>query len=223
MKIIDSIKSELNKVSGMDKDKKWDYFKTYYLKGSIVVAILLILFIWFVKDVFFQKEGACMGCVYGVELTDEEKYILMDGYLDYFELNPRKYSAFVSTDNMFENTEQQMDANSHEMALIAQIAAGEIYYLILDKDILEMYSNSGIYSTLDEVLEEELIAELKAKDMVVNLTDSDSLKEYPTAIDLKKLGFIKEDYREAYLVFTIARPDDDFPKRFLNYLRDVSK
>lgn len=214
--MLEKSKAELNKIKAMDKEKRWDYFKTYYLKITIALLIGIVLFGWFVKDTIFQKTGACMGCAYEVEITDEQKEILTDGYLEYYGLNPRKYSAALATDNMFEGTDQQMDANSHEMALFAQIAAGEIYYLILDEATLNMYSNGGIYYRLDEIFDNSTLDSLQG--MTVDVKDYGSEDKYPTAIDLKKLGFLEGD-EEGYLVFTIGIPDPEFPVRLLDYLR----
>lgn len=219
MSFTDRIKSEYNKMREMDSKKRLEYYKTYYLKLTIIVLIGIVLFAWFIKDTFFQKEMVCVGCAYGVELTDEQIYALTDGYLDYYGYNPQKCDAYLSTDNMFEGTEQQMDANGQEMALFAQIAAGQIYYLILDEYTLNLYINGGIYAGLDEALPADKIDELA--DAVVNLTDPETGESYRAAIDLKKLGFLKDDSRDGYLIYTIAKPDDEYPERFLQYLQQL--
>lgn len=218
MSITESIKNEYNKICEMDRHKRWDYYKTYYLKATIIAVIGLALFAWFIKDTFFQQEPVSMGCAYGVELTDEQKYTLTDGYMDYYGYNPKKCDAYVSTDNMFEGTQQQMDANGQEMALFAQIAAGQIYYLILDESTMNLYLNGGIYAGLDEVLPADLIDGLN--DAVINLTDPETNESYRAAIDLKKIGFLTEDWQEGYLIYTIARPDDEYPVKLLQYLLD---
>ena len=221
MRITESIKTEYNKIREMDSKKRIEYFKTYYLTATIVTLICLALFAWFVKDTFFQPEPVCMGCAYGVELTDEQRYALTDGYMDYYGYNPRKCAAYVSTDNMFEGTEQQMDANGQEMALFAQIAAGQIYYLILDEYTLNLYINGGVYAGLDEVLPKNVVDGLG--DAVVNLVDPETNESYRVAIDLKKIGFLSEEWQQGYLIYTIARPDSEYPLRLLEYLQAISK
>lgn len=218
MSLKDSINSEIDKISQMDRSKKWDYFKTYYLKWTIGIVVVLIMLIWFVKDTMFQKYPASMGCAYNVELSEEQIYKLTDGYIDYMGLSPKKAWAGLSVDDMFEGTAQEMDARSHEMALFAQIAAGEIYYLILDRDTLELYENGGIYAYLDEVLPEAVVDEME--DVTVSVKDEETGAERPLAIDLQKLGFIDG---EGFLAYTIAKPDDEYPLRFINYLEEVSK
>lgn len=214
----EKITEELNKISNMDKAQKWDYFKTYYLVKTIALVIGLVLLVWFIKDTFLQKKIVNAGCVYGVEISEEERIALTEGYLKYYDINPKKYASYVSTDNMFEGTEQQMDANAHEMALIAQATAGEVFYLILDRENLEMMENSGIILSLDEAFIGEVPkVEL---DSLVSLKNPETNESYNAAIDLKKAGILK-DGREGYLVFTIGIPDSGYPKRFLDYLINI--
>ena len=212
------IQDELNKISQMTREQKWEYFKSYYLVKTIALVIGLALFVWFIKDTFFQKTPVNSGCVFGVEISDEERYALTEGYLDYYNYNHKKYCAYISTDNMFEGTDQQMDANSHEMALLAQVAAGEIYYFILDEENLNMLSNAGIYSSLDVLFSNGMPR--RFENCAVEMNDPDSGEKYDAAIDLKKAG-IFNDGREGYLVFTIGVPDSDYPSDFLNYLDKV--
>lgn len=216
--MIKKIEAEINKISKLDKNQKWDYFKSYYMVKCILLFIGLLLFIWFVKDVFFQKKAVNAGCVYGVEISDEEKNALTDGFLEYYNYDKKKYCAYISTDNMFEGTAQQMDANAHEMALFAQIAAGEIYYLILDKDTFFAMKNGGIYLTLDEAFPEGLKEPFR--DSTVELTDEETGESHQVGIDLKKAGIL-DDGREGYLVFTVGIPDKNYPGQFLDYLMSM--
>lgn len=216
----DKFKAEIDKISQMDKKKRLSYFKTYYLKGTIICLICLICLVWLIKDTVFQKEYAIAGCVYGTVLSEEQLDALTEGYLDRYEYDRKKYQAAIATDNMFEGTAQQMDANSHEMALFAQIAAGEIYYLILDEEMLKAMQNGGIYASLSEVLTEDTINRLG--DSIVELEDTDENVTYMGAIDLKKIGFFTEKNPDGYLVFTIAKPFPDFQEKLTEYIIDIS-
>lgn len=217
-RIKEFIDTELNKVSNMNKEQKWDYFKSYYLAKTVCAVICLVLLLWFIKDTFFQKEIVSAGCVYGIDISEDEKLALTDGYIEYYRYNPKKYCAYVSTDNMFEGTEQQMDANAHEMALFAQIAAGEIYYLILDKENFDMMANGEIYASLNDLFIDGLPEGIK--DCTVELTDSETGELYPAAVDLKKSGLLGAN-KDGYLVFTVGVRDKEFPKKFLAYLMNM--
>ena len=199
------------------KNWSWSYYKTYYLWPSVGVLIALVLFAWFIKDTVFPKRMVCAGCAYGIELSEKQQEALQDGYIRAMGLNPKKAFAGLSTDNIFEDTNQQMDANEQQMALIAQVAAGDIHYLIFDERNLLRYQNSGIYEPLDEVLSEDVLQRVKGN--TYSLTDSDSGEEYLAAIDLKALGLLNEEWQqEGYLIFTIGVPSEEFADTFFAYL-----
>jgi len=210
------LKQEIDKISAMDRAGKWSYFQTYYMKPTLVIVFFLVLLIWFIKDTAFQKEGICNGCIYNVAVTDEQKEWLTTGYLDYYGYDQKKYDASVSTDYMFEDTAQQMDAYAHEMALYAQVAAGDIQYMILDKDTLDYMSNGGIYADLNTVLSEETMHGLEG--MTIELHDDESSEDYEAAIDLVRLGVFDESVGEAYLIFTPVQKDQAFAENFIKYL-----
>lgn len=207
----------------MDKARRKSYLMTYYKWPAIFFVIGLVLFAWFVKDTFFQPEPVSMGCAFGVTLTEEEKTLLTDGYLEYYGHDPKKNVAVVATDNMFEGTAQQMDANGNQMALFAQIAAGEIYYLILDDYLLELYSNGGVYCGLNEVLPKDVVQKLVDSGCTRQLTDPDTGEVYEAAIDLKSIGFLTKEDPDGYLIYTIARPDEGYPLRLYEYLVDCGQ
>lgn len=217
MTIREYITEELNKVSKMDRAKKWDYYKTYYKWPSIILLIGIILFAWFVKDTFFKPNEASMGCAYSVMITDDQKEYLTDGYLDAYGLKKNRNVAYLDVDNMFEGTEQKLDASGQQMALIAQIAGGQIHYLILDEELLNMYSNSGIYCDLSEVLPGDVMNELT--DSVYTLHDPELDIDYKAAIDLNSIGFLEGSHK-GYLVFTIGIPDEDYPLRLYRHIRN---
>lgn len=190
MGIKEKILTEKDKISAMNKEQKFEYFKAYYLAKLICAFVGIILLVWFVNDTFLQKKVVSAGCVYGVFASDDAKEALTKGYLDYYSYDNNKYEAFISTDNMFEDTEQKMDANAQEMALITQASAGEIHYLILDNNNFDRYASGGIYASLDELFKDGLPKEIK--DKVIYTQDEESGISYPAAIDISGTKLFKD-------------------------------
>lgn len=215
MGIKEKILTEKDKISAMNKEQKFEYFKAYYLAKLICAFIGIILLVWFVNDTFLQKQVVSAGCIYGVLVSDDTKEALTTDYLDYYSYDKDKYEAFISTDNMFEDTEQKMDANAQEMALITQASAGEIHYLILDKNNFDRYASGGIYASLDELFKDGLPE--KVKDKVIYTKDPESGISYPAAIDISGTKLFA-DSKEALLVFTIGIPNKDYPVKLLEYI-----
>jgi len=212
------INKEIRKIKSMNREQKISYFKTYYMWKSLAILIAIILVVLFIKDTMFQKEAVSSGIAFNVELSEEQYHKLTDEYLENFGYDSDKYMANVARDNLFYDTAQKMDEYSNMMALQAQIAAGEIFYLMIDKRLMEEMASAGIYSSLDEVLDKETIDYLHSKDAVCSVTDPD-YGEVIVAIDLSKIGFFESD-REGYLIYTVACPSKDYAESFLRYLME---
>lgn len=218
MTLREKIKAEIAKVSEMDNHKKWEYYKSYYMGPSIVAVLILAMLAWYIKDTFYRPDEVSIGCAFSVELTDEQREYLTDGYIEYYGYNPKKSLAYLSMDNLFADTAQKVDADNSLMALYAQIASGQIYYLILDEKGMNTMVEAGIYADLDDIFDKNYLSNYETA--IVELSDSD-VGKYRGAIDLTKIGFLPDD-KEGYLVFTIARPDDDYPKRLLDFISNYT-
>ena len=95
MGINEKLSKEKDKVSGMNKEQKWEYFKAYYLAKTICVVIAIILLIWFVNDTILQKKVVSAGCVYSVPVSDDAKEALTTGFLDYYHYSSYQFASIV--------------------------------------------------------------------------------------------------------------------------------
>lgn len=209
------IRDEINKISAMNRAQKWSYYKTYYMWPTVAVVIGIVLLVWFFMDTFGQKTAVANGCAFGVELSDAQIELITDGYLRTYGYDASKYTAAVAVDNFFADTAQVMDAYSNTMAVCAQIAAGEIQYLILDETTLHSMETAGVYMEPAEVLSSDLYEQVS--ESIVCVTDENA-KAYPAAIDLKAIGWLDDSAPDAYLVFTAGINDDSFADNFLKLL-----
>lgn len=64
MGIKEKILTEKDKISAMNKEQKFEYFKAYYLAKLICAFIGIILLVWFVNDTFLQKQVVSAGGIY---------------------------------------------------------------------------------------------------------------------------------------------------------------
>lgn len=215
MSLKEKIEVELNKVKQMNRTQKISYFKTYYMVPCIVVIVVIALAIWFIADTVFQKKNVSFGVVYNVNISDETETLLTDGYMERYGYDSKKCMTAISRDNLFDGTAQQMDAYSSQMALFAQIAAGEVHYLIVDKSMLDVMQTGGIFASVDEVLSDEMYKNVQ--DSVVILSDEDG-KEYVGAIDLCKLKIVPDCDNGAYLCISVSTPDEQYPDRLVGLL-----
>lgn len=201
------MKNELQKIRQMTPGEKWDYFKTYYLVQTVIGVIVLILAVFFIRDMKMgSREVLASGCLINVAIDEEGFLFLTDGYVDFCGKSIKKASVFLSVDNTLDFMPgNPLDKDSYVMALTAQIYAGEYQYLILDQEAWEHFQASDIYADLAQTLTQEQ-QEAYADRMIRQTVQSEdgTHTETATALDLAGTAFAKRFHlepQEAYLVF----------------------
>jgi len=203
MKIKEKWKLRVSEFKQMDSRQKWSYFKTYYLLKCIIALIFLAMVLHFGFDVEISPQGV-------VYLTDD--------YLSACHKNPKASVSYLSTDNTLSfSSDAPLDQDSYEMALIAQISAGEYSYMILDEQALGYFVESDFYADLGKVLSKEQYHRLEWRLNYQNMQDG----KYPVALCLDKTdiaGYLQTDASKAYLVFTNVNQDIAKNRQLVDYL-----
>ncbi len=57
MALMDEFKEEREKIKNASPEKKWKYFKDYYLKWVIAIGIIILVLIVFTVDMLTKKEN----------------------------------------------------------------------------------------------------------------------------------------------------------------------
>lgn len=211
----ENIRIEIEKVKKMNRAEKWSYFKTYYLVKTLIALTALILIIWFVYDMKqASREVLISGCMVNVEMDDEGYVFLTDGYQNYLGIDEKEGITQISPDNYLDFLgEQQMDNYSYEMALMAQIAAGDFDYMILDEAAYEHFLDAEIYADVNNVLSADQLELCKDR-----LTGEEGVT---TAVDISGTAFAKK-YQVApekvYLVFVDIDLNVERCRDFLDFV-----
>lgn len=218
----ESIELEKKKIEEMSSKEKLSYFKTYYLKKVVVSIFMLVLLIWFIVDmVNSNKEILIAGCMVNVEVGSAGYYYMTDDYLEYADVNSKKNIAYLAVGNRLNFLDgQDMDNYSYEMALIAQLAAGDFHYMILDKSALERFQSLDVYVDMEEVLTKEQLEEYKDAIVYLESEEKGSEKE-AAAIELTDTQLVKKyeiEPKEAYLVLVDVNFNKEKCAQFVNYI-----
>lgn len=226
MTLKETINQEITKFKSMDKEKKWDYFKTYYLKVTIIVVIAFVLLLHLLYSIALGKrEVLASGCFVNVGISEEGVLFLTDEYLTFCEKTDRDAVATVALDESVDvYGELPMSTDPYEeMALLAQLSAGEYQYMILDKEGLEKFAQLELYADLEEILDEQQMINLE--DRIVYLDNQADKDNTASAISLSGTGFAAKYQlvpKDIYLAFVNIEPDVDKNKRIVNYILGVN-
>lgn len=226
MTLKETINQEIDKFKSMDSKKKWDYFKTYYLKVTIIIIIAIALLIHLLYSIGLGKrEVLASGCFVNVGISEEGVCFLTDEYLTFCEKTDKDAVATVALDESLDvYGETPMSTDLYvEMALLAQLSAGEYQYMILDREGLEKFAQMELYADLESILDEQQISNLE--DRIVYLDNQADKNNTASAIALTGTGFATKYQlmpKEVYLAFVNIEPDAEKNKRLINYILGVN-
>lgn len=206
---------EWDKIRQMSPKDKWEYFKSYYLIHTVIGAILLILAVFFIRDMKLSgREVLASGCFVNVTIDEDGFLFLTDGYIDFCGKSVKEATALLSADNELNfMPENPLDTASYEMALTAQMFSGEFQYMVLDEAAWEYFQKLDVYADLTEILTPSQQKEYADKMVYQTYQDEDGEQiETVTALDLTGTGFAVRYHLEpqtAYLIFTETAQEKD--------------
>lgn len=219
MSLKDKLKTELEKIRKMNAGERWSYFKTYYLSLFLIGLIVFVLLLHFCFDMKQNnREVLSSGCLVNVSIKAEGVVFLTDDYVDACDKSLKDAVSYLSTDNTLKFMEDNpLDQDSYEMALTAQIFAGEYSYMILDETALSHFEKDDFYANLEKTLTQSQCDRLKDRMVSQKMQDG----EYPVAINLtdtKVAEFFTSDAKNIYLIFVDVQQDVSKNQQLIEYL-----
>lgn len=222
MPLMDEFKEEREKIKDASPEKKWKYFKDYYLKYVIAGGIILLVLIIFVVDMLTKKEN--MMTVMFVNFADQgttTSNIEMPFTNEYLE-NPKRQEITVET-NIFipsgKSARTEVNYTYEDQQRFSMLLmAGEIDLMVSDEDFIMDLAAQEYVLTLDRVFtEDELkpytdrIVYYNNAPIAIRMDDNALINE-----NLKYKGGNAEELKVCAAFSSLKRLD--MAKRFLKYM-----
>ena len=209
------IKAEVDKIKSMDKKKRLNYLKSYYLGPFLIILFLIICFIWLLSDtVFSRMEPIYSGGMVNCNIP-EDKLEMMEN--DFFEIlggNPKKEEVVISNDFYLTFAEEEQNSELQmEMSLFTLMAAGEFDFLIFDSLSIGKFQSEDTFKDISK-----LTTELNIDEDLYYYNE----QKIPTALKLPES--VREKYQltgynaDVYIAFVDLGRYNDKDIEFLNYL-----
>lgn len=142
-------------LSGMGVKGKAGYFKDYYLKTVVVVALIAAFVIYMVYTIFFRNEETILSVAFLDEasITDTEAF------------NEKMRVSYGLTDDseLLEIADYDLDDNAMLMKFTALTAAQSVDVMICPRETFEKYSGLGYFEDLSEILPDSLYDEVSGR------------------------------------------------------------
>ena len=190
----EGLRKEKEKLAQMDARHKWDYYCTYYLKGTVIGIIVLICVISFIRSYIKNGREVLMeGYMLNVKGSEELYTLMEDGYFEHREGDEKKQQVYLTkeqTMNLDEDGTLQ-DTTSYylEQAIVAEVTGQELDYMFTDRLSFQRLCQMSAFMDLREILTEDQLTDWA--DCLVYYTDEDG-NTAPVALDLTDSDFAAE-------------------------------
>lgn len=202
--------------------QRFDHLWEYYRFTFFVVAACVIIGITLIADVIMTHQVVLFsGTTINVTVTEEGQAKLNGDMLAIYEGNEKKREAvtlIVGTPAVLEGEPNMNQVYAELMRVVSQLAAGDLDYLLLDKDGLEYFMGAEAGEDLRILVSEEYYKTLEPYIVMGTLED---VGEAAVAISIKDTEFAKSCERKGedlYLMFPGNTGRRERIEPFLRYI-----
>ncbi len=195
MPVMDEFKEEREKMKHQPLKVRLSYFWTYYKWFVIVGLLVIIMIVSTVKSYLDKKDYALYGVVLNGLCFTEEAPLAKD-FMEYAEIDTKKYDVSFNSSLSMTNAPNQNNANASQFIMV-YVAAKDLDVAAMDPHYFSNYAYNDTYMDLRELLD---------KDMLQKVSD----KLY--YIDRTVLATISELHGEGKTTDHIAIPDPFHPE-----------
>ena len=217
---------EKEKIKSMTGEQLWEYFKNYYMRTSLLILVFLIALISIaINYTKNQRQLVLGGMTINIEADDDAYTYIDDGYFDYMGYDKHEQRTNVTT-------EQYIDVNDSdhgtyngtiyrpESSLTAQIAAGDLDFVISDITVMNMLNAYEAFIDLRELLTDEQLETLGDRLLYM---DDENGESHAIAIDISGTAFtdrfnVETVNSDVYIGIIANAPNMDNMSGYIDYI-----
>ena len=231
MSIRDEIREQNQKVMEERSGKeKWAHFWHYY-KVHVCVAVVILAFIAYLvlhytvfRPLPYAFAGYALNTNYYLAEDFEPIEAFMADFAAHENINTEEYQVFFDVSNALK-TDSTHDYNiAIDMKLSKAGEHGDMDVIIGTAEQIEMYEINGFYRPpLNEILPEDLYAELDEQGLILYFQPEEYGKDYPIGIyigdapKLQALDLYPEDAEPVLAIVSIS-PRTEMAVAFVEYI-----
>ncbi len=190
----------------------WTYYKWV---GFTVLAIAAAISI--VYGAITTTDPLFNGATVNLMLTEDGRAYITDSWKERLSDDPKDRVELVQLVNPDDAVMMGQDAVSATLQLSIMITAGELDYILMDKEFLGDFSTQEAFADLREILTDEQLKQLGNRVCYY----SDGTNSYPMAVDISQTEFVQNcmSYTEAaFVAFPGNTEHMELADDFLEYL-----
>lgn len=145
--------------AGMSRKEKFDYYREYYLKSTLVILILVVAaaYVIFTLSRPDKKYTITVGMLEGVQFSSDVTETIVDEFCTYLE--DSGYDGTIDRDHTRIKTYYATIVHQTELDNFFEQGVFDVFISV--KPTYDNCVGNGIYRSLDEVLTKEELAQLE--------------------------------------------------------------
>lgn len=176
----DEIKEQNAKLKDASLKEKFEYFKEYYLKATIVIIAAIVIVISIVCSILTSPSDTAFAAYLFNSTGDTYDTELLDSFVEYTGIDTKKHYTYL--DCSFRYNPEAADNYTYVSLekCMAVISNKQLDVMIGDQSSFEYYASNECFHDITTILPEDLMN--KFEDKLVYCTVAETGKTYPCGI-----------------------------------------
>lgn len=217
----DEIREQNAKLKNASPKEKWEYFKDYYLKTTLITMAAIILIGSIVYTMVTAPRDTAFAALFFNDTGDSSDTSLQDSFIEYCGIDTSEHYAYI--DATYTYSSESMDYESGYVGLeksLALIASKELDVIIGDQEAFDYYAKSETFHNITDILSDELLE--RFKDQIYYYTNEETGETLPLGIyvtDSPKLNqYHYYDEKEPIIGFIVNSDSIDNAIAFFEFI-----
>ena len=224
---MDEFREEREGIKTASPERKWKYFKDYYLKWVIGIGVLVVILISFIVSIVTKKEEMLSVLFVNFNSMETADAKVLEPFTQAFLEDPDHQmilldtSSHIAVGEVSDNTSALVKYTyEDEQKMMALAYTGGIDLMISGQDVIERYMEAGWFVPLTDVLDEATLAKYDAEGRVLYY------EEEPAAICMDTAKMLNENYYytgegdpSLYAAFGGGSPHAELAAAFLEFIQ----
>lgn len=192
----DEIREQNAKLKNAPLKDKAAYFKEYYLKPTIVVAIIVIFVSYLAYSILTAPSDTAFAAFFYNDTGDSSNTELLDGFIEYRKIDTKEHDAYIDATMNYVPDSSDYDAYMGLEKAMAVLSTGELDVIVGDMDTIDYFARSECFHDITTILPDDLLAQFEDKlyyaecgenaqriPVGIYVTDSPKLNQYYYYVD----------------------------------------
>ena len=159
----DEIREQNAKLKGAPLKEKLAYYKEYYLKTTIVAAVIILLVGSIAYSMLTAPSDTAFAAFFYNTTGKPSDTGLIDDFVRHLDIDTKEHDAYIDASMYYTPDSTDMNTFMTMEKTMAVISTGELDVVVGDEDTLDYFARSECLHDITAVLPDDLLARFEDK------------------------------------------------------------